>query len=434
MITNRKTLLGALDIVGMAISKGRKFSLPILKCFRIQTETDSAVLTGTNLDQTIRVRIESEGNLDTVLDWKSVRDFLHKAKDATVTLVQVPCKEAIEASEGIAAEPARQACIRVMCGDQSMDALFLKPEEMPEPHVMREPVEFTLSGEELQRGMRLTSYAQSVDDSRYILNGILLEHLTAQRARKEKLTKKERAFLDPSICNAYRTVEARPQSSRMVATDGRRLASADIDFGGKEKDLSTIIPSEAVTILSKLTKRFPRMLKFAFQAERTEKPAGAKEAVTYDGYLSIGLDGVDITTKVVSGNYPNYKQVIPTESRVDLNLDRSKFLEAIESTMIKGCDNGMKFAFENHVVTLTHEQRDGPKSTGRASFLGKLPTREGEERPFHISFQARFMAEAIKSLISTRVVLRLIDELSPIRIEGPDDGTQNIVIMPMRTT
>ncbi len=116
-------------------------------------------------------------------------------------------------------------------------------------------------------GLRKTSYAISVDETRYVLNGILFSF------KENKLT--------------------------LVATDGRRLALFDCDMEfprSHERDF--IVPTKAVTELQRLLGE-----------------DGEVQISVAENLVSFELNGAQLVSKLVEGNYPNYRQVIPGEAK-----------------------------------------------------------------------------------------------------------------------
>src|ERR1041385_5067357 len=123
--------------------------------------------------------------------------------------------------------------------------------------------------------LKKTSFAISSDESRYVLNGIFFS------LKEHKLT--------------------------MVATDGRRLALTDEDVDVSEKSQGEfIIPAKAVNELNRLLQE-----KGELEIRCSENQA-AFELKDDKGFSIL------ITTKLIEGNYPNYRQVISGEAKEGL--------------------------------------------------------------------------------------------------------------------
>jgi DNA polymerase sliding clamp subunit (PCNA homolog) len=133
----------------------------------------------------------------------------------------------------------------------------LPDEEFPAFPSFKDAKSFTLRQAELRDGLRRTSYAISVDETRYVLNGILFSF------KDNKLT--------------------------LVATDGRRLAlfDSDLEFPhSHERDF--IVPTKAVTELQRLLDE-----------------EGDMQISVGENLVSFELNGSQLVSKLVEGNYPN---------------------------------------------------------------------------------------------------------------------------------
>jgi len=133
----------------------------------------------------------------------------------------------------------------------------------------------------LKNMLRMTSFAVSHEESRYVLNGVLLE------------------ILDDKI--------------RIVATDGRRLAKIEKKLkASSKKDMSIIIPIKAVQEIS-----------------RNLKDEGTLSLIVGTNQVLFDIDGVLISTRLIEGEYPNYNQVIPNQSENRIKLNTEELLSSI---------------------------------------------------------------------------------------------------------
>jgi DNA polymerase III beta subunit len=120
---------------------------------------------------------------------------------------------------------------------------------------------------DLRDGLRKTAYAISTDETRYVLNGVLFSF------KENKLT--------------------------LVATDGRRLAMVDIELEfPRSHEADIIVPTKAVTELQRLL-----------------TDDGDVKISVGTGQIAFDLNNTLLVSKLIEGNYPNYKQVIPSEAK-----------------------------------------------------------------------------------------------------------------------
>jgi DNA polymerase-3 subunit beta len=230
--------------------------------------------------------------------------------------------------------------------------------------------------------MLKTSFAVSTDESRYVLNGIFIS------LKDHKMT--------------------------MVATDGRRLALVDGEVDIAEKSGGEfIVPAKAVYELNRLLQdKGDLEIKFGEnQASFTMKD---------DKGFS-----VLVITKLIEGNYPNYRQVIPAETKERVPLNREEFLQALRRAEIMTSEkaNSVKLTFgkNNLAITANSPEVGEARETLAVNYKGK---------EIAIAFNPRYLIDALNALSEDEVFFELIDELSPgvLKINGPF----LYVVMPMR--
>jgi DNA polymerase-3 subunit beta len=236
----------------------------------------------------------------------------------------------------------------------------------------------------LRAMLRKTAFAASADESRYVLNGILLS------LQEHKLT--------------------------IVATDGRRLALVEEEIDVlAESRRDMIVPTKAVNELT-------RLLQDAGQAELRSSPNQAAFELIAENGLS-----TRVVTKLVDGTYPNYKQVIPSETRERITLPREELLHALRRAEIMTSDksNSVKLAFSQNNLSITANTPEVGEARESLAIAYK-----GQD--IAIAFNPAFLIDPLKALETDDVFLDLIDELSPglLKINGP----YLYVIMPMRMT
>ena len=265
----------------------------------------------------------------------------------------------------------------IRCGQSFFKILGLPEEEFPPLPRFDDAKEFKLAQKDLRDGLRKTSYAISTDETRYVLNGILFSF------KENKLT--------------------------MVATDGRRLALVDIEVEfPRSHEVEIIIPTKCVTELARLM-----------------GDQGDVKMKVGENQVAFEVDGTLLVSKLVEGNYPNYRQVIPAEARERVTLERELFHNAVHRVSLLASDksNSVKLVFSKNNIEIAANTPD----VGEAH--ESLPvTYKGKD--FSIAFNPDFLMAPLRNLPNDEVYLDLIDEMSPgvIKIQTPF----LYVLMPMR--
>lgn len=225
-----------------------------------------------------------------------------------------------------------------------------------------------------------TSFAVSTDETRYNINGFLLE--------KE----------DTRI--------------RMVATDGHRLAFIE------KQDLKSAVQKEGVLLPRKGVMEMRKLLdekEGAFLLGVTEKSAVMKK------------DATVISVRLLEGEFPDYKKVIPKDNDKMALAERAALLSSLKRVSILSTDKikGVKFSFLKSKLVLSSSSPDIGDAVEELDL-------DYSEEDIEIAFNARYFIDMLEALDDEKVRINLKDPLSPgiLRPEGSDDYTY--IIMPMR--
>jgi DNA polymerase-3 subunit beta len=346
---------------------GVRTTLPILSNVLIRAEGDRVEFTATDLDVTVACAVEAKikkGGSTTV----PVKKLFGIVRELNNPEIEIEVDD-------------KNTC-SVRSGASFYKINGLSAEEFPPLPKFKEDKKVVLPQEKIRGMLKKTSFAISTDESRYVLNGIFIS------LKEHKLT--------------------------MVATDGRRLAMVDEEVDVSEKSQGEfIMPAKAVNELGRLL---------------TEK--GEVEIRYTDNQASFTLKdekgfSILIIAKLIEGNYPNYRQVIPAEAKERVALQREEFLHALKRAEIMTSDksNSVKLAFtkNNLAITANSPEVGEARETLAINYKGK---------EMAIAFNPKYMIDPLNALPNDEVFLELIDELSPgvFKINGPF----LYVVMPMR--
>jgi DNA polymerase III subunit beta len=265
----------------------------------------------------------------------------------------------------------------IRSGPSYFKVLGLTSEEFPALPRFEDAREFKMEQQMLRDCLRKTSYAISTDETRYVLNGILF------------------SFKDNALT--------------MVATDGRRLAMVEqeLEFP-QSQEIDIIVPTKAVNELSRLL-----------------EDTGEVSIRVTGSQVGFDLGNSLLVSKLIDGNYPNYRQVIPGDSKERIPLEREAFLRAISRVSLLTTDksNSIKFIFTPGSCEIVASSPDigEARETLAINYKGASIT---------IAFNPEFSMAPLRNLSADEVHLHLIDEISPGVLRS---GTNFLyVLMPMR--
>jgi DNA polymerase III subunit beta len=243
---------------------------------------------------------------------------------------------------------------------------------------------FRMDSASLRALIEKTQFAISTEETRYYLNGIYLHALESDGALK----------------------------LRAVATDGHRLARAEIEApAGSEGMPGIIIPRKTVGELQKLV----------------DDPDVAVTVELSDTKIRFTIGSVILTSKLIDGTFPDYQRVIPTGNDRLLVVDRQSFAQAVDrvSTISSERGRAVKMSLADGQVTLAVNNPDSGSATEEIAA-------EYESEAMEIGFNARYLLDVAAQLGGSEARFLLADSGSPTLIEDAEDARALYVLMPMR--
>jgi len=339
---------------------GVRTTLPILQNILFKADKDKLWLSATDLEVSVRASVPAEVSKPgaTTMPARRVFSIFRELSGAEIE---------IEADE--------KATIR--CGASVFKIVSMSEDEFPPLPKFEGGKTYTLDQLTLKEMLKNTSFAVSTDESRYILNGVLLSF------KGDKLA--------------------------VVATDGRRMAlyEQEIEFPkGSEGDM--VLPFKTVDELLK-----------------TLKDEGTVKIQATENQIAFEFDEMLVVSKLLEGTYPNFRQVIPAQFGERVTVEREGLLTALKRVSLVASEksNSVKLVFAKNKleITATSDDVGEARETLAVNYAGKQLT---------VAFNPGFLMDPLRTLAKDQVFLELTDELSPGVVKA--DVPFLYVLMPMR--
>jgi DNA polymerase-3 subunit beta len=282
-----------------------------------------------------------------------------------------------------------------------------------------------------QASLELRPSQQDVE----LISGGAVFHLRTLRAEdfpalpdpspESRLTLPARAFVETveRVARSASKDETRPvltgilisaagQELRMVATDSYRLS---VKQTALEQPLSgsfeANVPARALQELARI----------AQQAQSAELAASVGQ-----NQVVFELDGAVLSSRLIDGQFPNYRQLIPESVEHELNLSTAELADVVRRVSLLAQKNTpLRLAFREGELTVSAQTPD----VGEASETVPVPF-HGE--PFDIGFNPEFLRDGLESLDTDEFVMKLISPLRPGLLESPAAGEFVYLVMPIR--
>lgn len=338
----------------------------ILKNVKLSAAGGKVTLIGT--DQEVGIRYEVPGvevgtGGETLLPANRVISILRELQDETVNL-----------------EVAGDA-VWIRSGHSEFRLSAIDPAEFPPVAGFDEKTYHVLSGRAFRTAIRRTIFATDVESTRYALGGVLVE------LGADKLA--------------------------LVATDSRRLALCEAVCRTEGKveaaNAAPVIPSKAMNLIEK----------------SITDDEGEVHLATHANHVLVRSGNSTIYSRLVEGRFPRYRDVIPREATVTVELVQAPFIAVVRQAQIVTDEEsrGVEFSFADGMLTLKSQAADIGQSKVQ------LPISYTAE-PISIVFDARFISDFLRVLEPEKTVrLSLIDGDSAAVLRADDDYTY--VIMPL---
>lgn len=270
--------------------------------------------------------------------------------------------------------------VEIRSGSSSFHLRVLTVEDFPKLPEAAAECGLKIPAKALEASIELVARAASRDDMRPVLTGVF--------------------------------VSAAGSEMTMVATDSYRLAvkrtELEADLGG---EIEANVPARALRELSRILA--------AEEAEAATITLLPNQAVFEAGSITL-------STRLIEGQFPNFRQLLPESYEHDVRLPRADFLDvARRVSQLAQRNVPLRLSFGPGELTVAAETPDvgDAHETMPASF-------EGE--PLEIGFNPEFLKEGIESVEGDEVLLRLISPLRPGLLQPVDNEDFRYLVMPIR--
>jgi len=248
------------------------------------------------------------------------------------------------------------------------------------------PASLDISGAELRSLIDRTQFAISTEETRYYLNGIYF-HIENH---------------DNGIV------------LRAVATDGHRLARAEVPVSVTIEDFpGIIVPRKTINEVRKLIDDSSETVSVQLSEQK----------------IRFSTDALILTSKLIDGVFPDYERVIPKGNDKTLEVNRKDLYDAVDrvSAISTERSRAVKLAIGDKTLVLSTVSPD----TGTATEELLLDDYVGGD--LDIGFNSRYLLDIVKQIEGEKVRMELSDAASPTILRDPKEGTNDIyVLMPMR--
>ena len=268
--------------------------------------------------------------------------------------------------------------VNIVCENSEFNITGNPGEDYPDLPIIMKKNSFTMPTDILKAVVKQTVFATTQDESRPSLTGVL--------------------------------VELKKDTISFVALDGYRLALKKLPI---ESNLDTkmIIPGLSLNELNKIL-------------DDTEDDIDISIST---GYVIFDIGDTIVYSRLLEGQYFNYKDIIRDEHDTNILLNKREFQDSLERASLLAREdkaNLVKLSIEDNMVSIKSNTEIGNV------FEEIESQQEGEN--LNIAFNSRYILEGIRVIESENIRLNFMGSLNPCIIEGVDDPNYTYLVLPVR--
>lgn len=339
VICDRGALVESLGLVaGVVVARTPK---PVLTCVKLTAGDDGLVLEATDTEVSVRLstpRVEVAEAGQALIPADKLQQITRESIDPTLTL------------------HTEQDVAHIVGQDSKFKIFGHPPTDFPATTTFDGEPDFTINAGDLHRLVAQTLFATARENSRYAINGVLVERTGNKLA--------------------------------VVATDGHRLALAKGSCKAtNDETRSAIVPTKALNLLLRLF-------------DDAEQTVNVK---VEDNQILFKTDDAVLVSNLVEGNFPPYSDVIPKDGDKKATIATDLFVSAVRRAALLTNEEskGVRMAFAAEGLTLSSRAPE----MGEAEIHVPMPEYTGD--PVEIGFNPAYLLDALKVIDESQVHLDL---------------------------
>ncbi|MGA3057190.1 MAG: DNA polymerase III subunit beta [Candidatus Limnocylindrales bacterium] len=365
----QENLARGLQIVSRAVST--RSTLPVLNNVLLRTEDGGLKLTATNLE--IGITYWVPGKIDT------------SGSMTVPARLLADIVAGLPANERVDLELQAPETLRIKAGRLETRVKGIDAEEFPAIPTAGERPTTRVPQNVLRVALGEVTFAAATDEARPILTGVLA------RFEGDKLT--------------------------LAAADNYRIAVKTITVLDPVEETSVVVPARSLHELSRVL-------------SDTDEPVDIVLAPSRNQIL-FHLEGIDLVSRLIDGQFPNYQQVLPKGFTTKATVDRDQLLKAVRLASLIASSSA------NIVKIQVGKDAEVGLTVSAAADVGDNrseveATVEGDGTT--IAFNARYLLDVLTNVDAEQFSVELNGPLSPGVFRPVGDGQYVHVVMPVKTT
>ncbi len=216
----------------------------------------------------------------------------------------------------------------------------------------------------------------------------------------------------PEISGVYMSIE----KDRVVlaGTDSYRLAEEILDIKNNKQESVFLLPIKTCQEIIRLFNNKNDDIKFLLN----------------ENQLACVLGGVEIVSRLINGQYPDYKQIIPQETKTKVIANKADFIQAVKaaSLFVRSGINDVKVSLDTQTKEIEVSSLNGQLGEN----ITKQPLQKSEGDSVVMVFNYRYLLDGLQSLVGDEVIIEAVSGNNPVIIKSPKQPGYLYLLMPIR--
>jgi len=351
-----------------------KSTLPVIGNILLEAGKSKLMISANNLEigmeVAIKANIDEEGAI--LVPAKIFSSIVSKLPDTDITVKTL--------DKGI---------VKISYKQSNFNINGLSPDEFPTLPKIKEGKGFSIESKLFSEMIDQTVFSVSISEDKHVLCGVLMEFGKSQSSGDQS-------------------------NMRMVSTDGYRLSKRGCKLPSAPPfETNMIVPAKALSEVSHVI---------------AADPEGEVEIAMGGDHVSFKYKDTYVVSRLIQGQFPDYKQVVPKGSEIKVGLNCKAFLQSVERAAViaSSSANIIRVEVKGGKMNVIANSPD----VGSVIEVIEADIKGGEKA--QAAFNARLIMDALKVIKEEKIVLELSGPLSPglIRPMGGEDYTY--IVMPIR--
>jgi len=272
----------------------------------------------------------------------------------------------------------REQQLVIKCQNTEFNILFYPSDEFPELPTVQQNTNYEINNQVFKNMIRQTSFATSQDEMKPVFTGVL--------------------------------VEIQDSTLNMVALDGYRLALKKVEIS-EEQNNKAIIPAKTLNEISRIM----------------DDSDDTVYMTLSDKHALFTLGQTKLISRLLEGEFINYKQIIPKEYKTKIKVNTELLLNSVERAALisrEGKNNPIKLIVNSDKLIITSN-----------SEVGKVHEEidieiEGED--ISIAFNSKYLLDVLKIIEDKYIYIDFMTSINPGLIRPEEDTNYKYLILPVR--